>query len=65
MPNTMKLTISGESGGIEVALANMDEVSRTNFARKSYEFAKRVMRNQVYRKMVEEKEKELRASGFI
>ena len=49
------------SGGGELALEAMDEHSRMEIGRKTYNFVRSVMRNPEYRKMIQERAAQIRA----
>lgn len=57
--------VSSTTEGAEVTLAAMDEYSRANIGKKTYDFVRRAMRNPEYRKLIEKKEAELRAAGYF
>lgn len=54
--------ITDKVGG-EATIAAMDDYSRLNIGRKTYEFVRRVMRNPEYRAMVEARIAQKRAAG--
>lgn len=54
---------AGEGG--ELTIRAMDEVSRMNIGRKTYNFVRSVMRDPELRKAVEKRKAELRAAGYF
>lgn len=52
------------TGGGEVTLAAMDEVSRTNIGRSTYRFVRRLMQNPEYREMIRARAAEIKAAGI-
>jgi len=54
---------AGEGG--ELTIQAMDEVSRLNIGRKTYNFVRSVMRDPELREAFEKKKAELRAAGYF
>lgn len=54
---------AGEGG--ELTIQAMDEVSRLNIGRKTYNFVRSVMRDPELREKFEKKKAELRAAGYF
>ena len=54
---------AGEGG--ELTIQAMDEVSRLNIGRKTYNFVRNVMRDPELREAFEKKKAELRAAGYF
>lgn len=52
------------TGGAEVTIAAMDEVSRTNIGRSTYRFVRRLMQNPEYREMIRARAAEIKAAGI-
>lgn len=51
--------------GGEATIAAMDEYSRMEIGRKTYNFVRRVMRNPEYRRMVQERIAQKKAAGEL
>lgn len=54
---------AGEGG--ELTILAMDETSRLNIGRKTYNFVRSVMRDPELREVFEKKKAELRAAGYF
>lgn len=60
-----KCQIVTENAGGEATIAAMDEYSRLEIGRKTYNFVRRILRNPEYRQMVEEEKARLKAAGYF
>lgn len=56
-------TCRTETGGAEVTIAAMDEVSRMNIGMNTYRFVRRMMQNPEYREMIRARAEQIRAAG--
>lgn len=60
--NEKEISVEVITGGGELTIAAMDEYSRLEIGRKTYEFAKRVMRDPILREKVKQRAAEIRAA---
>ena len=60
--NEKEISVEVITGGGELTIAAMDEYSRLKIGRKTYEFAKRVMRDPILREKVKQRAAEIRAA---
>lgn len=60
--NGKEISVEVITGGGELTIAAMDEYSRLEIGRKTYDFAKRVMHDPVIREKVKQRAAEIRAA---
>lgn len=60
--NEKEISVEVITGGGELTIAAMNEYSRLEIGRKTYEFAKRVMRDPILREKVKQRAAEIRAA---
>lgn len=60
--NKKEISVEVITGGGELTIATMDEYSRLEIGRKTYEFAKRVMSDPILREKVKQRAAEIRAA---
>lgn len=64
MSQSQTIQIQLPSGGIAMALENMDQYRQENFAEKTYRFVRRAMRNPEYRELIKKRAVEIREQGL-
>ena len=60
--NEKEISVEVITDGGKLTIAAMDKYSRLNIARKTYEFAKRVMHDPILREKVKQRAAEIRAA---
>lgn len=56
-------TCRTDTGGAEVTIAAMDDVSRMNIGMSTYRFVRRMMQNPECKKLIRERAEQIRAAG--